>query len=43
MYTPHYYDALLELCPAEATADYSMYVRQILRRKHCGKIRKYRR
>ena len=44
MYTPDYSIALLgELCPTEVIIDYSMYVEQILRRKHYGKTRKYRR
>ncbi len=43
MYTPHYYDALFELCPEKVIVDYSTYVGQIFRRKHYGKTRKYRR
>lgn len=43
MYIPHYNSALFELCPTEVIIDYSMYVEQILRRKHYGKTRKYHR
>ena len=44
MYTSDYSVALLgELCPTEVITDYSTYVGQILRRKHYGKTRKYRR
>lgn len=44
MYIPDYSVALLgELDPTEVVIDYSMYVGQILRRKHYGKMKKYRR
>ncbi len=43
MYTPDYNSALFALYPAEVITDYSMYVSQVLRRKHYGKTRKYRR
>lgn len=43
MYTPNYNSALFALCPPEDIIDYSMYVSQVLRRKHYGKTKKYRR
>lgn len=43
MYTPNYNSALLELCTEESFAvDYFEYVRTVLRRKHYGQTRKYR-
>ncbi len=42
MYTPHYYDALFALCPTKVITGYSMYVGQVLHKKHYGKTRKYR-
>ena len=42
MYTPNYNSALLELFPTKVITDYSMYVGQVLHRKHYGKTRKYR-
>lgn len=43
MYIPNYYSALLWLGDAKVVTDYSIYVSKVLRRKHYGKARKYRR
>lgn len=43
MYTPNYDSPLFYLGSAKVVTDYSVYVSEILRRKHYEKTRKYRR
>ena len=43
MYTPNYDSALFYLGSAKVVTDYSVYVSEVLHRKHYGKTRKYRR
>lgn len=43
MYIPNYDSALFWLGDVKVVTDYSVYVSEVLRRKHYGKTRKYRR